>query len=62
MAPRKSASKATAAPVVPAVPREVRLWAADHGYTVSPRGRIRKEVLAAFTQDTGRPVTVLAKV
>jgi hypothetical protein len=29
-------------------PAAVRAWAAGNGYTVSPRGRIRAEVLEAF--------------
>ncbi|MGD8149695.1 Lsr2 family DNA-binding protein [Ornithinimicrobium sp. Y1694] len=34
----------------PPSPAEVRAWAAEHGYAVSDRGRIRREVLDAFAR------------
>jgi hypothetical protein len=35
-------------------PVEVRVWANANGYTLSDRGRIRKEILAAFENAQGR--------
>jgi len=50
MATRKNKS------VEPATPREVRDWAAQNGFEVGARGRIRNEVVEAFTAKTGRPL------
>jgi hypothetical protein len=35
-------------------PSAIRAWAAENGYTVSPRGRVPREVLEAFEGATAR--------
>jgi hypothetical protein len=42
--------------VEPAALGEVREWARQHGHEVGNRGRVKAEVLADFTKQTGRPV------
>jgi hypothetical protein len=42
--------------VEPATTREVREWANNNGFEVGNRGRIKAEVLEAFTAKTGRPL------
>ena len=41
-------------PATKASPREVREWAITNGIAVAVRGRIAREVKAAFTAATGR--------
>ena len=50
--PKKTAPKL----VEPASVREVRDWATANGFEVGAKGRIKNEVLAAFTAKTGRPI------
>lgn len=44
--------------VEPATNKDVRNWAAEKGIEVSPRGRIKADVVSAFTKETKRPVGV----
>ncbi len=46
------ASLASPPPLAPAppTPAEIRTWAAAHGYQVSDRGRVRREVVEAFAR------------
>jgi nucleoid-associated protein Lsr2 len=56
MATRKNAAAKAKLNVEPATPREVREWAAENGFEVASRGRIKGEVVEAFTAKTGRPL------
>ena len=49
-------AKVVEAPVKPATTREVREWLQENGFEVKDRGRIKAELLAAFTEKTGRPL------
>lgn len=40
----------------PATTREVRDWARDNGFEVGARGKIKAEVVEAYTKATGRPL------
>lgn len=57
MAARKSKTTVTAEP---ATVREVRAWASEKGIEVAQRGKLKAEVVEAFTAATGRPLVVAA--
>jgi len=42
--------------VKPATIREVREWAGENGFEVKARGKLKNEVVEAFTSATGRPL------
>ncbi|CAN5170603.1 hypothetical protein BH09ACT12_BH09ACT12_16110 [soil metagenome] len=46
----------------PATPAEIRAWAADNGYQVSDRGRVRREVAEAFARAQAlQPTRILGR-
>ncbi|MFG3715828.1 histone-like nucleoid-structuring protein Lsr2 [Micromonospora sp. NPDC047730] len=49
-----SVNETTETPTLTATPKEVRAWAKENGHDVGDRGRISKEIKAAFQAATGR--------